>query len=77
VLFRSDNFNQRQVLNDNNLPIDRVSGYNLGEIKSALNDARTLEEWKNRLLNNFNNNSGPFIDDVFDYAKFVLHNNNL
>ena len=22
----------------------RVSGYNLGEIKSALNDARTLEE---------------------------------
>lgn len=72
-----DNFNQRQVLNDNNLPIDRVSGYNLGEIKSALNDARTLEEWKNRLLNNFNNNSGPFIDDVFDYAKFVLHNNNL
>jgi len=55
----------------------RVSGYNLGEIKSALNTARTLQEWKNRLLNNFINHSGPFIDDVFDYAEFVLHNNNL
>ncbi|WLD23279.1 hypothetical protein NU10_11250 [Flavobacterium dauae] len=70
-----DDFNQQQALNNNNLPMDRVTGYNLGEIKSALNDARTLEEWKNRLLNNFNNNTGPFIDDVFDYAKFVMHNN--
>lgn len=69
-----DNFNQRQALNDNDLPLDRVTGYNLGEIQSALNDARTLEEWKNRLLNNFNNNTGPFIDDVFDYAKVSMHN---
>jgi len=70
-----DDLNQNVALNNPNLPVDRVTGYNLGEIKSALNDARTLEEWKNRLLNNFNNNTGPFIDDVFDYAKFVMYNN--
>ena len=70
-----DDLNQNTLNNFNTLPVDRVTGYNLGEIKSALNDARTLEEWKNRLLNNFNNNTGPFIDDIFDYAKFVLHNN--
>jgi|GEM_PF-1507113 len=69
-----DDFNQNVAL-DNSKPVDRVSGYNLAQIESALKGARTLEEWKNKLLNNFNNTSAPFIDDVFDYAKFVLHNN--
>ena len=69
-----DNFNQRVELGFGDLPRDRVTGYNLGEIQSALNTSRTLDEWKNRLLGNFVNHTGPFIDDVFDYAKFSMHN---
>ena len=57
------------------LPVDRVSGYTLGQIQSALNTSRTLNDWKTRLLNSTNNPTQNFIDDVFDYAQSVRNNN--
>jgi len=69
-----DNFNQRVQLGNNELPNDLVSGYTLSQIQSALNNSRTLTEWKNKLVNNYNNPTEGFIDNLFDYAIFSMHN---
>ncbi len=70
-----DNLNQNTLINTNNLPIDRVSGYTLRQIQAALKGSRNLNEWKDKLVNNYNNPTEQFIDDVFNYAKFVKNNN--
>lgn len=70
-----DNFNQGNVLNNSNLPNERVSGYKLHEIQSALNTSRTIQDWRNRLYNGYNNPTKDFLDDVFNYAQFVRDNN--
>lgn len=72
-----DNLNQNTQLGftSNNRPNDRVSGYTLAQIQDALNGSRNLTEWKNKLVNNHNNPTEGFINDVFDYAQYVIDNN--
>lgn len=70
-----DNVNQNTLNTLNNLPIDRVSGYTLNQIQGALKDSRTISDWRNKLVNNYNNSTEGFVDDVFGYAQFVRDNN--
>lgn len=73
----TDNLNQSTILYQNGkvLPIDRVSGYTLKQIQDALNDSRSLDDWKTKLIDNYSNSTEGFIDDVFDYAQDALNNN--
>src|SRR5690554_17780 len=68
-----DELNQSTI--NPNFPVDRVSGYTLKQIQDALNGSRSLDDWKNKLINNYNNPTEGFIDDVFDYAQEALNNN--
>jgi len=68
-----DGLNQNTL--NSYLPVDRVSGYTLNQIQSALNNSRNLTQWKNKLVNNYNNPTDQFIDDVFSYAQWVIDNN--
>ncbi|REC42683.1 hypothetical protein DRF67_20260 [Chryseobacterium pennipullorum] len=69
-----DNFNQSLVLNNPNIPNERVYGYTLAQIQTALNTSRTLDQWKGRLESLYSNSTEPMLGDVFGYAQTVLSN---
>lgn len=58
-----DNHNQRDK--NNEYPIDRVSGYNLQQIASALRGAHNLDDWKNN-LKLVNNPTNVHLDEYFN-----------
>jgi hypothetical protein len=75
VIDLNDNLNQNLLAGTNNtLPIDRVSGYTILQMQNALNNSRTLVEWRNKLVNNNNNATEANINDVFNYAEIVRSN---
>jgi hypothetical protein len=58
-----DNHNQRDE--DNEHPLDRVSGYTLQQIAQALRGAHDLDDWKNN-LKDVNNSTSRYLDEYFD-----------
>ncbi|WP_420320244.1 carboxypeptidase-like regulatory domain-containing protein [Flagellimonas sp.] len=73
-----DNYNQSAIYGglDPNPPIDRVMGYTLEQIQRALDNCRTLDCWQNNLRNHYHNTSEQHLNELFDYARAVLNNNN-
>lgn len=67
-----DNINQNE-LNDQ-LPIDRVSGYTLRQIQTALNGSHTIDAFGNKLKLLYNNPTEIFVDDVTTYSQTVIDN---
>ena len=75
VIDLNDNRNQNLLPNTGGtFPVDRVSGYTIQQMQSALKNSRTLTEWRNKLVNNYFNSTEANIDDVFDYAIAVKDN---
>lgn len=63
-----DNENQRVVYGNNSTdyPIDRVSGYTLEELESALYSNSTLNDIKEYLRNTYNKPSENWLDELFE-----------
>jgi hypothetical protein len=66
------------AVNQNNnypqAPVDRVSGYTLSQMQSALNNSTTLNQWRDKLVNNYNNPTEGNINDAFIYANLAIPN---
>jgi hypothetical protein len=75
VIDLNDNLNQNLLPGTGGLlPTNRVSGYTIRQMQSALKNSRTLTEWRDKLVNNNVNPTEGNIDDVFDYAITVKNN---
>lgn len=61
----TDDFNQRSV-NGYAYPIDRVSGYTLKQVESALYGARSWWQWRDNLKNRFDNPTEQYVDELFN-----------
>lgn len=73
-----DNENQNVSPNaPGNQPLDRVNGYNLNQIQSALNNCRDIDCWENNLRNNYFNSTEANLEELFDYMRDARNNNNL
>ena len=74
VIDLNDNINQNLLPGTGGqFPIDRVSGYTIQQMQAALNNSRTLGEWRDKLVNNNVNATEGNINDVFDYAITVMY----
>ncbi|MBO6533080.1 MAG: hypothetical protein JJ885_10445 [Muricauda sp.] len=72
-----DNVNQKDLPNvSGNQPIDRVSGYNLSQIQGALRNCRSINCWESNLRNQYSNSTEGYLNELFNYMRAVLHNNN-
>ncbi len=60
-----DGFNQREEHNNNLLPIDRVEGYTINQLESALKSATSWTEWRVNLRSNETNNTAVFLNELF------------
>ncbi len=69
-----DNLNQNTNLAT--WPEDNVSGYNLNQIQSALDNCRDIDCWENNLRNNNVNATENNLDELFDYVREVRNNSN-
>lgn len=69
VIDLMDNVNQRSFASGtppgSELPLDRVSGYTLGQIAAALRGAHDLDDWKNN-LKRVSNPTSVYLDEYFD-----------
>jgi hypothetical protein len=62
-----DNINQRAThSNSTNYPIDRVTGFSLGQIENALKKKETLSEWRDNLKSLYNISTDENIDELFE-----------
>jgi hypothetical protein len=62
-----DNINQRATYsNSTNYPIDRVTGFSLGQIENALKKKETLSEWRDNLKSLYNISTDERIDELFE-----------
>jgi len=61
-----DNENQREIYQNNDYPIDRVSGYSLQQIESSLKTNSDLESIKTYLLNTYDNSTETYMDELFN-----------
>lgn len=68
-----DNYNQNVELGGAR-PFDRVSGYTLQQIQSALNNSGTLLEWEQKLRWNFDNPTESYLSELFEYVNEVYKN---
>ncbi len=48
-------------------PTDKVQYYNMIQIQEALRNAKTMNEWKNNIINNYENNTEQYVSELFDY----------
>lgn len=48
-------------------PTDKVQDYNMIQIQEALRNAKTMNEWKNNLIYNYENNTEQYVSELFDY----------
>ena len=55
-------------------PVDRVSGYKLHEIQSALKGCRDVDCWENNLRNKFHKSTEGNLAELFDYVREVRGN---
>ena len=64
-----DNINQRIHLEFGNgniaYPVDRVSGYTIKQLENALNGAKSWNEWKDNIKNNYINSTSIYLDELF------------
>lgn len=67
-----DDVNQRDF--SANLPQDRVSGYTLTQIQTALNGSHTVNAFYNKLFNLYNNSTKVHLDTIKGYANTVVNN---
>lgn len=66
-----DDVNQRDF--SANLPQDRVSGYTLTQIQTALNGSYTISALGNKLKLLYNNPTEQFVDGIVDYSQTVVN----
>ena len=57
-------------------PMDRVRNYTLQQVQNALNNCRTVDCWERNLRNYYHNSSEQHLNELFDYMRGVLNNNN-
>jgi len=69
-----DDYNQRTIngSTNENRPNDRVKGYRLWQIQSALNSSRGIHNWKEKLKNLFNNPTEKFVDELFNEYMYDI-----
>ena len=72
IQFETEQFADVQIGNDD-LPVDRVSGYTLKQIQDALNNTKTLNAWKSNLINNYNNPTEDNLQPIQDYANTIVN----
>ncbi|MCB0373104.1 MAG: hypothetical protein KDD31_08865 [Muricauda sp.] len=65
-----DNYNQRNELEENLLPLDRVKDYNLSQIQTSLKGSRGPHTWKERLKNQHYNQTEKYIDELFNVYMY-------
>jgi len=65
---------RNQFIESPNFPVDRVSGYTLRQLQETLNHSRSLNDWRSKLINRYNNPTEIFIDDAFSYARVIADN---
>lgn len=53
-------------------PEDRVSGYTLSQIQTALNGSHTILAFGNKLKLLYNNPTEQFVDDIINYSETVI-----
>jgi len=51
------------------LPIDRVTGYTLGQVETALKDATTIDELQTNLENKVDNPTEANLNELFNNFK--------
>ena len=69
-----DDLNQN--VNNRNWPMDRVRNYSLQQIQRALDNCRTIDCWERNLKSYYHNSSEQHLNELFDYMRGVLNNNN-
>jgi hypothetical protein len=67
-----DNINQRNI--SQYYPQDRVSGYTLKQIETALKDSYTIGTFGNKLKLLYNNPTEQFIGDIINYSQTIINN---
>lgn len=60
-----DDFNQRDHKQSSAYPIDRVKAYTITQLEDALKDATTWNRWKTNLINDYNNPTERYLDELF------------
>lgn len=65
-----DTYNQN-IEESHNCPVDSVSGYTLSQIQHALDDARELEDWRDELIEDFDNATETYLHQLFEYTEEV------
>ena len=56
-------------------PVDRVQGYTLNQIQTALNNCRDINCWEIYLNKYYNNPTESNLDELFGYVREVRNNN--
>lgn len=59
-------YNNSWYVQEQGRPIDRVSGYTLGQIENAMKNVTSLEGWRNNLRNQYTNSTENFLDELFN-----------
>lgn len=61
-----DNVNQRIDLQNNNLPIDNVSGYSLFQLEQSLQNSNTFLQWRLNLADDYTNATEGALPQLFN-----------
>ena len=49
------------------LDVDNVTGYTIRQIEDALNEKRSWTDWRNSIINRYDNGTEENLDELFDY----------
>ena len=49
------------------LDVDNVTGYTIRQIEDALNEKRSWTDWRNSIINKYDNGTEENLDELFDY----------
>ena len=72
IQFETEQFADVQIGNDD-LPVDRVSGYTLNQIQSSLKTSRTVNDFFTRLRSMHNNPTEDNLQPIQDYANTIVN----
>lgn len=59
-------YNNSWYVQEQGLPVDRVSGYTLGQIETAMKNITSLEGWRNNLRDQNVNSTENFLNELFN-----------
>lgn len=59
-------YNNSWYAQEQGLPIDRVSGYTMGQIENAIGNVTTLQGWRDNIRNQNANNTENFLNELFN-----------